>query len=68
MKFTFRRTQTVTVNLLEEGELWEGDGEPVTYPEGQEAAALEWAQQAFLNEDYCEEFMDAETSEWELIK
>jgi hypothetical protein len=67
MRFTFRRVQTVTINLLDEGEVWD-DGEPVTYPEGQETAALEWAEQAFLDEDYCEEFMEAETTPWERVK
>ena len=67
MKFTFRRTQTVTVYMADEGEDFEG--EPIHYdePDGQREAALEWCHQAFLDEDYCEEFMEADVSPWEEV-
>ena len=65
--YTFKRTQTVTIRMCDEGEEWEG--EPVHYTDDytQKDAALEWAHQTFLDEDYCEDFMEAETSEWELV-
>ncbi len=65
--YTFQRTQTVEIRMLGEGDDFEG--EPIHWdsPEAQRDAALEWANQCFLDEDYCEEHMEAETTEWELV-
>lgn len=70
MKYVFRRTQTVTVRMAEEGEIEDFDGEPVHWdtPTAQLESAREWRDQAFPNDDYCEDFMEAETSDWEQLE
>ncbi len=67
-KYTFRRCQTVTVEMADEGDDYEG--EPVHWetPTEQEEAARDWTSQAFLDEeDFCEDFMKAECSPWKNV-
>lgn len=66
-KYTFRRTQTVTVCMADEGEPFEC--EPVHWdsPTAQLESAKEYRDQAFLDEEYCEDFMDSETTPWEQV-
>ena len=61
--FKYTRTQTVSVQMADEGEDFEG--EPVHWdPGAQEESAELYRDQAFFDEDYCEDFMDAESSLW----
>lgn len=67
--YTFRRTQTVVVHMAAEGDDYEGEGIVWDSPNAQRDAALVWCDQAFMDQDqdYCEEFMEAETTRWKLV-
>lgn len=64
--YIFARTQIVKVSMAADGEEYEG--EPVEWAnlEAQRDGAREWAEQTFMDEDYCEDFMEVETTDWKL--
>jgi hypothetical protein len=66
--FVFTRTQTVEVTMADPGETEDETGEVCRWAtfKDQEDAAKEWAEQTFLDEDYCEPWMDADPGKWEL--
>jgi hypothetical protein len=56
-RYTFRTTITVTVDMADEGEESEIDGEATHWdsPTAQRDSALEWAESAMPLQDYAED-------------
>ena len=65
--YKFKRTQTVTVRMADEGEDFEG--EPVRWPSlaFQKASAEEYRDSSGLDEDFSEDFIDVDTTPWEEV-
>lgn len=69
-RFTFRTTITVEVDMADEGERGDYDGEVTHWgsPEEQEESARDWARQAMpLGETYGEEWIEVEVPELKLV-
>ncbi len=63
--YIFTRTQTVKIRMSGDGDEYEGEAVEWANPQAQLEAAFEWAEQTFMDEDYCEDFMEVETTDWE---
>ena len=66
-RYTYRTTITVTVDMADEGEEYEGETQHWE-PGEQEKSAREWAEQAMpLTEDYGEEFVTVDAPPLALV-